>query len=276
MSEPGPANALARLLRLMACLRDRQFGCAWDLQQDFVSIAPHTLEEVYEVVDAIERHDLAQLREELGDLLFQVVFHARLGEEAGAFDFESIVSDLTAKLLKRHPHVFPAGTLESFGTLSGLAADQVLQAWEHGKAKERRQRAGAASSALDDVPLALPALQRAAKLQKRAALQGFDWPDVDGVMAKLDEEVDELKQALQTGAAAEVSEEYGDLLFTIVNLGRHLDLSAEQVLRSANAKFERRFRSMEQRIQQQGQEINELSLTELEQFWQRAKREERS
>lgn len=276
MNETGPANALVLLLRLMACLRDRQFGCAWDLQQDFASIAPHTLEEVYEVVDAIERHDLAQLREELGDLLFQVVFHARLGEEAGAFDFESIVRDLTAKLLKRHPHVFPAGTLDSFGTVSGLAADKVLQAWEQGKAKERRQRAGAASSALDDVPLALPGLQRAAKLQKRAALRGFDWPDVEGVMTKLDEEVDELKQALQAGKAAEVSEEYGDLLFTMVNLGRHLDLSAEQVLRSANAKFERRFRSMEQRVRQQGQELDDLSLTELEQCWQQVKREERS
>lgn len=275
MNTPGPANALGLLLRLMACLRDRQFGCAWDLQQDFASIAPHTLEEVYEVVDAIERHDLAQLREELGDLLFQVVFHARLGEELGVFDFEGIVRDLTAKLLKRHPHIFPDGTLESFGSVSGLAADRVLQAWEQGKAKERRQRGGDASSALDDVPLALPALQRAAKLQKRAALQGFDWPDIDGVMAKLDEEAGELKLALQTGEAMQISEEYGDLLFTMVNLGRHLGLSAEQVLRSANAKFERRFRSMEQAVRQQGKELEALSLAELEQYWQQAKREER-
>lgn len=274
MTQQDVCLAMTELLHLMQCLRDPEHGCPWDRLQDFRSIAPHTLEEVYEVVDAIERGDKQQLREELGDLLFQIVFYAQLGREQGMFDFAEIAASLTAKLVRRHPHVFPGGTLNSFGTATETSAERVVDAWEEGKAVERQKKAGSAASALDDVPLALPALPRAAKLQKRAAVQGFDWSSVDGVVAKLDEELAELKQALEQGSRVKVQEEFGDLLFTVVNLSRHLELEAEHSLRVANAKFERRFRAVERLAAIDGVALSELSSERLEQYWRQVKEEE--
>jgi len=266
---------LRELLRLMACLRDPQGGCPWDLQQNFASIAPHTVEEVYEVIDAIERNDLEHLPEELGDLLFQVVFYARLGEEAGLFDFETIAGRIVDKLLQRHPHVFPDATLASFGRRGALAAEDVGSQWEAIKAAEREARQQDASI-LADVPLALTALLRAAKLQKRAARQGFDWPDADGVLDKLQEETQELQQARAAENSADVAEEYGDLLFTVVNLGRHLGVEAETALRAANRKFERRVRAMETLLQMQGLTLGELDAQQLDACWRQVKGSEKS
>ncbi len=227
--------AVTQLLRIMERLRDPQRGCPWDLQQGFASIAPHTLEEVYEVIDAIETGDMEQVRGELGDLLFQVVFYAQLGREQGLFDFNAIAAGIGAKLLHRHPHVFPGGTLDGATAEPAISADQVLLNWEAIKAEERAARQGSKpASVLADVPLALTALLRAAKLQKRAAGQGFDWRNSEGPFAKIDEEVAELKQALGAADQAAVEEEFGDLLFTLVNLSRHLGVNPETALRAAN------------------------------------------
>lgn len=265
-----PAQALQQLLAIMAALRDPQSGCPWDLQQDFASIAPHTLEEVYEVIDAIEQGQQEQLKGELGDLLFQIVFYARLGEERGDFDFAAIASAIGDKLLARHPHVFPGGTLASAGSKPAIDAERVAVDWERNKQQER-ERAGRGSSVLDDVPLALPALMRAAKLQKRAASVGFDWQEAAAVLDKLDEEREELRQALAADDAAAVAEEFGDLLFTMVNVGRHLGLNPESVLRAANRKFETRFRAVELLAAREGKLLQELDTEALEQYWQRAK-----
>lgn len=270
MTAAGYSDNLRDLLRLMACLRDPQAGCPWDLQQDFASIAPHTVEEVYEVVDAIERGDLEHLPEELGDLLFQVVFYARLGEEAGLFDFDAIAERILTKLLHRHPHVFPDATLESFGRLGALAAGDVGHQWEAIKAAERQAREQD-TSILADVPLALTALLRAAKLQKRAARHGFDWANADGVLEKLQEEAQELQQARAIEDSAAVAEEYGDLLFTVVNLGRHLGVDAETALRGANRKFERRVRAMEALLQAQGKGFGEMNAQQLDACWRQVK-----
>lgn len=263
------ATALDDLLAIMDTLRDPKHGCPWDLEQDFVSIAPHTLEEVYEVIDAIEEGSKEQLQAELGDLLFQIVFYARLGKEEGEFDFSSIVSGICQKLLQRHPHVFPAGTLDSGGGKPALRADQVAHNWEQIKATERKQRsAGKPVSVMDDVPHALTALLRAGKLQKRAALQGFDWPDTVGVLDKVKEEFEELESACSEQNQEHIAEEFGDLLFSMVNLGRHLQLNSETALRMANRKFEARFRAMEVRINESGKSMQALTLDEMEQFWQ--------
>ncbi|MDR0780720.1 MAG: nucleoside triphosphate pyrophosphohydrolase, partial [Pseudomonadales bacterium] len=243
------------------------------------SIAPHTLEETYEVLDAIERGDFTHLREELGDLLFQVVFYARLGEEAGTFDFEAIARGIGTKLLRRHPHVFPSATLESFGATPTLDAAGVNQQWEAIKADERETQQRAAmqrdASLLADVPLTLTALLRAAKLQKRASRHGLDWPNAHEVMAKLEEEVAELKSALAEGARDSITEEFGDLLFTVVNLGRHLGLEAESVLRAANRKFERRVRAVEALCAADARTLQACSAAELEAYWQRVKHAEK-
>jgi len=267
MSESG--TALDDLLAIMDTLRDPEHGCPWDLEQDFVSIAPHTLEEVYEVVDAIEEGSREQLQAELGDLLFQIVFYARLGKEEGEFDFTSIVSGICQKLLQRHPHVFPDGTLTSAGTKPALNAVQVVHNWEQLKATERKQRsAGNPVSVMDDVPHALTALLRAGKLQKRAAIQGFDWPDTMGVLAKVKEEFQELEVACAEQDQEHIAEEFGDLMFSMVNLGRHLQLNSETALRMANRKFEARFRAMEVRINKSGKSMQALSQEEMEQFWE--------
>ncbi|MEI7949599.1 MAG: nucleoside triphosphate pyrophosphohydrolase [Gammaproteobacteria bacterium] len=267
--------SLQDLLHLMACLRNPQHGCPWDRQQDFATIAPHTLEEVYEVIDAIERQDPAQLKGELGDLLFQIVFYAQLGSEAGHFDFSDIVTAITSKLLHRHPHVFPDATLQSFGQAAAITVDGVSATWEAIKSSEREQRSSQQlPSQLDDVPLALPAVARATKLQKRAAAVGFDWHEPGAVIDKVGEELTELGAAMQAQSREQVAEEFGDLLFSMVNLGRHLHVDPEQALRRASHKFEQRFRKMEIMIRAEGVNIAHLTLEQLESFWLRVKSEE--
>lgn len=260
------------LLTIMRCLRDPENGCPWDLRQDFASIAPHTLEEVYEVVDAIEQQNMVHLRDELGDLLFQVVFYAQLGKERGDFDFDTIVSAIGEKLLSRHPHVFPAGTLESFGQQSSISAEEVESNWEAIKSVERQRLLGEGVSVLEDVPRALPAINRARKLQKRAATVGFDWSSVSPVLAKVQEEIGELDAAIDSQDTAAVEDELGDLLFSVVNLARHLQQDPEAALRKANQKFETRFRQLEQLVRQNGQTPEALDIETLESYWQTVKR----
>ena len=255
------AESLDRLLQIMARLRDPERGCAWDRAQSFATIAPYTIEEAYEVADAVARDDLAALKDELGDLLLQVVFHARIAEEAGHFAFAEVAEAIAAKMEARHPHIF-----------GDSAADSSQErAWENLKAQERA--ASGATSALDGVALALPALLRAEKLQKRATRVGFDWPDTAGPAAKLSEEMAELAAAETTQDRAE---EAGDLLFAAVNLVRAHGIAAEEALRAANAKFERRFRAMEALAQTAGQSFAALSLDEQEALWQAVKAREKS
>ena len=263
------------LLTLMQVLRDHEQGCPWDLQQDWDSIVPHTLEEAYEVADAIERRAFDELPGELGDLLFQVVYYAQLGAEEQRFDFADIVDTLTAKMLRRHPHVFPEGTLASRRP-PGVSAEevhtqQVNHRWEALKADERAARAVEAPSVLDDVPRTLPALSRAAKLSKRAARVGFDWPDARGVIDKIREELAEVEEALAAGDRQHAQEEVGDLLFAVTNLARTLKADPEQCLRATNAKFERRFRYVERELSAAQRPLIEASLDEMEAHWQAAK-----
>lgn len=266
------------LLTLMKVLRDAEQGCPWDLQQDWDSIVPHTLEEAYEVADAIERRAFDELPGELGDLLFQVVYYAQFGAEEQRFDFADIVDTLTTKMLRRHPHVFPEGTLASRRP-PGMSADdvqtqQVNSRWEALKADERAERAVAAPSVLDDVPRTLPALSRAAKLSKRAARVGFDWPDAKGVIAKIREELAEVEEALAEGDLSHAQEEVGDLLFAVTNLARSLKADPEQCLRATNAKFERRFRYVERELSAAQRPLSDASLDEMETHWQAAKAQE--
>lgn len=277
------------LLTLMAVLRDPEQGCPWDLRQDWDSIVPHTLEEAYEVADAIERRAWHELPGELGDLLFQVVYYARFGDEQGRFDFGDVVHVLTEKMLRRHPHVFPDGTLASRRP-PGVSAEEIETAqvhsrWESLKAEERAERVQAepaarrepaAASVLDDVPRTLPALSRAAKLSKRAARVGFDWPDARGVIAKIREELDEVEEALAAGDRDHAAEEVGDLLFAVTNLARTLKADPEQCLRATNAKFERRFRHLEAALIAEGVALEEAGLDLMERHWQAAKATERS
>lgn len=263
------------LLYLMQRLRDPQNGCPWDLEQSYATIVPHTLEEAYEVADAIEQGDFDQLRGELGDLLFQVVYYAQLASEEERFSWNEVVDGITRKLVRRHPHVFPDGNLRTPpGTLT-LAPEQIKQRWEQIKAEERAEKADRPEqlSLLDDVPAALPALSRAQKLQKRAASAGFDWPEVAPVIDKISEELDEVREALAAGQQQAVAEEMGDLLFCVVNLARHLGVDAENALRQGNAKFERRFRFIEDQLRVQGATVAERSLDELEALWDAAKQQ---
>ncbi|WNK21502.1 nucleoside triphosphate pyrophosphohydrolase [Halomonas piscis] len=264
------------LLTLMAVLRDPDQGCPWDIRQDWDSIVPHTLEEAYEVADAIERRAYDELPGELGDLLFQVVYYARFGEEEGRFDFADVVHALTAKMLRRHPHVFPDGTLESRrppgADPDGVEQRHVKQNWEALKAREREQRARAPASALDDVPRALPALSRAAKLGKRAAGAGFDFDDVRGVMDKVHEELAEVEEALTRDDGEHAGEKVGDLLFAVTQLARRLKADPEQALRATSARFEARFRYVEQRLGEGEQRLHRAPAEELERCWQAAKR----
>jgi len=276
-------HTLDDLLTLMAVLRDPDLGCPWDLGQDWDSIVPHTLEEAYEVADAIERRAWDELPGELGDLLFQVVYYSQFGAEEGRFDFHDVVDVLTAKMLRRHPHVFPDGTLASRRppgvTAEKIERRQVHSRWEALKAEERAERAGdthdsAAASVLDDVPRTLPALARAAKLSKRAARVGFDWPDARGVIAKIREELDEVEEALAAEDREHAAEEVGDLLFAVTNLARTLKADPEQRLRSTNAKFERRFRHVEAALAADGLTPAEAGLDAMERHWQAAKQTE--
>ena len=255
-------QSIEKLLEVMARLRDPANGCPWDLAQDFSTIAPYTIEEAYEVADAIAREDWAELRDELGDLLFQVVFYARMAEEAGHFDFGDIAATISDKMLRRHPHVF--------GTAEQRAAGHEQGSWARIKAEERADHQD--QSALAGVALALPALRRAQKLGKRAAGVGFDWPDSKGVRTKIREELGELDVAIDADLREHVEEEFGDLLFAMVNLARHLGVDAETALAAANAKFERRFRDMEQAIGAKGAALAEMALDSLESEWQAAKK----
>jgi ATP diphosphatase len=261
------SKQIDRLLKIMARLRDPEGGCPWDLEQDFASIAPYTIEEAYEVADAIARGDMADLRDELGDLLLQVVFHARMAEERELFDFEAVAEAISDKMVRRHPHVFADENVES-------AAAQTVS-WERMKADERAARAaqhGHAPSALEGVSVALPAQTRAVKLARRAARVGFDWPDTKSVLAKLDEELGELRREIEGGAdAGRLEDELGDVLFSVANLARHLDLDPEAALRRTNAKFEHRFRHVERRLREEGCGAEEASLEEMDRFWEEAK-----
>jgi len=256
--------SIDRLLAIMAALRDPQRGCPWDREQTWATIAPHTLEEAYELADAIEHGDVAQVRDELGDLLFQVVFQARIAEEQGLFDFDAVAAAISDKLERRHPHVF--------GTATVCSALEQTRAWEEHKAAERRT-AGSATGTLDGIALGLPALTRAAKLGRRAATAGFDWARAADVLGKVEEECGELKHALHEGGAAAIEEELGDLLFSLAQFARHAGTDPETALRSANAKFERRFRRMEAWLAEQGRAPREATPEELEDLWARAKQE---
>ncbi|MFP3861805.1 nucleoside triphosphate pyrophosphohydrolase [Pseudomonas capeferrum] len=268
---------LEDLLHLMARLRDPQHGCPWDLQQDYASIVPHTLEEAYEVADTIERGDFEHLQGELGDLLFQVVYYSQLAREEGRFAFDGVVDSITRKLIRRHPHVFPTGELYAPVGTPSLSEAEVKLRWEQIKAEERAEKSEPEQlSLLDDVPAALPALSRAAKLQKRAATVGFDWPDALPVLDKVREELDEVLQAMADGDADALQDEVGDLLFATVNLARHLKQDPEHALRRANRKFERRFRFIEQALRDSGRPIKDCSLDALDALWGEAKRQEKN
>ena len=262
-------DAMQQLLDIMAQLRNPEGGCPWDLKQDFRSILPHTLEEAYEVADAIESDDRMQLRDELGDLLFQVVFYCQLAREEGSFEFADVAQTMSDKLIRRHPHVFsPSADEAELGT-SALDADQVLKKWEAIKQAERDAKHQ--HSVLDDVPNALPAMQRSAKLQKRAANVGFDWPDVTPVLANMAEELEEIEQAFASGDKDHTLEELGDLMFACVNMARHLKQDPEQVMRAANAKFERRFRFLETQLEEEGESLESVDLERMEAGWKAAK-----
>lgn len=256
-------HSIEDLLAIMSTLRDPDKGCPWDQKQSFASIAPYTIEEAYEVRDAIERGDMTELRDELGDLLFQVVFYAQLGKEDKAFDFADIVDGICRKMLRRHPHVFAGADYSS--------EEALHAAWESEKEKERADNK--ASGALDGVALALPALTRAVKLQKRAARVGFDWPDTQGVLAKCQEEFAEFEVEVAQGNTQAIQEEFGDLVFSLVNLSRHLHIDAEQSLRQANEKFERRFRQMEALLTDAGRDLGQASPEEMDTAWEQVKRQ---
>ena len=261
-----PSRDIGRLLAIMAALRTPRTGCPWDLEQNFATIAPYTLEEAYEVADAIARDDLTDLKEELGDLLLQVVFHARMAEELGAFDFGDVVEVLTAKLIRRHPHVFGDERSQTPQAVEGL--------WERIKTEEKAARGGVEKSgALAGVPVGLPALTRALKLQNKASKVGFDWNDPRAVLHKIREEADEIEAALD-GDATEAAGEVGDLLFAAVNLARHLRADPEAVLRGTNRKFERRFAAIEQALAADGKKPQDATLAEMDTLWDAAKARE--
>lgn len=261
MTQPMP---LQRLLTIMKTLRDPQVGCPWDRKQTFATIAPYTLEETYEVLDAIERQDYADLRDELGDLLFQVVFYAQMGQEQGLFDFDQVCNAISDKLERRHPHIF--------GEAEAADSAAVSARWEQLKAGERAEKA--LHSALDDIPNALPALMKAHKIQKRCAAVGFDWNTLGPVVGKVYEELDEVMHEAQQAVVDEqkLEEEIGDLLFATVNLSRHLGHKAEKALQVANRKFERRFRQVEEIVQSRGLTMQEATLEQMEEAWQQVKR----
>jgi nucleoside triphosphate diphosphatase len=270
----NPSRDIGRLLELMAALRTPGSGCPWDLEQNFETIAPYTIEEAYEVAEAIARGDLEDLRDELGDLLLQVVFHAHMAEEVCAFDFGDVVHSITAKLLRRHPHVF--------GDAGALPVVAVNELWDRIKAEEKearaakRKRSGADyAETFAGVPTGLPALARALKLQQKAGTVGFDWNDARAVLAKIREEADEIEGALAHGERDRIAGEIGDLLFAVVNLARHVGADPETVLRSTNAKFERRFASIERALTERGKSPRESTLTEMDALWDAAKMAER-
>lgn len=271
-----PSRDISRLLEIMAALRTPVTGCPWDVEQTYATIAPYTIEEAYEVADAIARHDLDDLRDELGDLLLQVVFHAQMAGEEKAFDFGDVVEAITTKLIRRHPHVF--------GDKAGPTThDQIKGTWDVIKKQEKAERAArnptreqAESSLLASVKAGAPALARAVALQKKASTVGFDWNDSRAVMAKMHEEMGEIEGALESGNVKHISEEIGDLMFVVANLARHVDVDPEAALRAANAKFERRFGYIEQTLTAQGRSLEQSSLEEMDGLWNEAKTNEKS
>jgi len=261
------ARNIDRLIEIMAALRDPETGCPWDVKQDFATIAPYTIEEAYEVADAIERGDMDDLKDELGDLLLQVVFHARMAEEAGDFAFDAVAGAIADKMIRRHPHVF--------GDASADTPDDVKVSWEDTKARERAAK-GQDESALDGVATALPALIRAEKLSKRAARVGFEWPTVDMVFRDMEEEIEEIQHELRVGGGPErLEDEVGDLLFCVANLARFLGVDPEKALRSTNDKFDRRFRAVESSFKQEGRALKDCSLDEMDARWDEVKRSEK-
>jgi tetrapyrrole methylase family protein/MazG family protein/ATP diphosphatase len=267
---PAPAEdgaPIARLLAIMARLRDPDSGCAWDLEQTFATIAPYTVEEAYEVADAIQRGAMGDLVEELGDLLLQVVFHAQMAKEAGLFDFDDVARSIAAKMVRRHPHVF--------GDANARTARQQTEAWEEIKARERSAKASRPAGVLDDVAMALPALTRAVKLSRRAARVGFAWPSIDGVMDKLREEVAELEAEVAAGDLTKARQELGDVLFVCANIARELEVDPEDALRETNAKFVRRFGYIERTLAARGASPWDSNLAEMDALWEEAKRAER-
>ena len=260
-------TAIKRLCELMRILRDPQEGCPWDREQSYLTITPYTIEEAYEVADAIERGDMNDLKEELGDLLFQVIFYTQISREDNLFDFNDVADSVTKKMVRRHPHIF--------GDEAQRAnAEAQTKSWETIKAEERAVKGrGTPSSLLDNVPINLPSLTRAEKLQKRTARVGFDWPNLDGVIDKIKEEADELKLAIDTGIQNDIEDEMGDLLFAIANLSRKLDIDPETALRRTNNKFTSRFQYIEKQAHSLDQDLNEMSLDDMEALWQKAKKQ---
>ena len=272
-----PSRDIARLIEIMAALRAPETGCPWDVEQDFQTIAPYTIEEAYEVADAIQRGDFDDLREELGDLLLQVVYHAQMAEEIGEFGFPDVVEAITKKMIRRHPHVFGDEKARSAGMAKGM--------WEKIKAEEKAEKREAriargldpedhGKGFLDSVPVALPALTRALKLQEKAARVGFDWSEAAPILDKIEEEIGELREALATGDAAPIKDEFGDMLFAVVNLGRHLKLDSEAALSGTNEKFRSRFHYVEQALAASGSSLEKATLDDMEALWQQAKASE--
>jgi MazG family protein len=265
-------QSMQQLLEIMRALRDSDTGCPWDLKQNFQSLIPYTLEEAYEVADAIERNNLDDIKSELGDLLFQIVFYSQLATEQQAFDFNDVAQTICEKLIRRHPHVFADKKVTN--------AEQQTIEWEKLKQQERKAKVkenGSSLSHLDDVSRTLPSLMRAEKLQKRAAREGFDWPDVKGVMAKINEELEEVQQELDAEVLEQekLEDEIGDLFFSCINLSRYVGIDAEQSLRKANLKFERRFRELEKLASTKSLQINEMNIDELENLWKEVKSHEK-
>ncbi|UCI05766.1 nucleoside triphosphate pyrophosphohydrolase [Mesorhizobium sp. B1-1-8] len=269
-----PSQDISRLIEIMAALRAPKTGCPWDIEQNFSTIAPYTIEEAYEVADAIARGDFDDLREELGDLLLQVVYHAQMAEEAGEFAFGDVVEAITTKMIRRHPHVFGDEKARSAGMAKGM--------WEKIKAAEKADKRNSriargldpednGSGYLDSVPVALPALTRALKLQEKAARVGFDWSEAASILDKIEEEIGELREALANGDAAPIKDEFGDMLFAVVNLGRHLKLDAEAALSGTNDKFRSRFHYVERELVASGSSPEKATLDEMEALWQQAK-----
>lgn len=266
---PSVNYDVADLLAVMEKLRDPKYGCPWDLKQTFTSIVPSTLEECFELVDAIESEDFPHIKEELGDLLFQVIFYGQLGKEKDYFNFEEIVSSLVTKLLRRHPHVFPNGHLDDIADSSLMDEQEIKVSWENIKASERQSKK--LYGLLDDIPRALPALSRANKLQKRASSVGFDWPDCQGAIRKVKEELAELEAAIKRLDDGQIKEELGDLLFSCVNLSRKLNHDPESSLRNSNRKFEDRFNFIEEQLVERGISVEDADIELMDRLWEEAK-----
>ena len=272
-------SSIERLQEIMAMLRDKVHGCPWDLDQTLVSLIPHTIEEVYEVADAIEKNDIDNIVDELGDLLFQVIFYAQIGNEEKIFNFEDVANAIVRKLLRRHPHVFPTGDAKSFGRGKKISSDEVVTNWESIKLEEKKEKleesnSESARSVFDNLPGALPALQKSVKLQKLAGKVGFDWPDTSDVLVKLKEEVVELEEAIGKSNKQEIESEFGDVLFTAVNMARHLSVDPELALRGANGRFKNRVVWIENELGKNGELVSDKNIDDLNQLWNEAKRHE--